>query len=70
MKIAHNQGRSPNVVSHFPYHKELLLKERILKDKFLPLREDPILKRGAKLQKWFYGVGVLNSKKKNVPESK
>ena len=29
MKIVHIQGRSPNVVSDFPYHKELLLKERI-----------------------------------------
>ena len=25
MKIVHIQGRSPNVVSDFPYHKELLL---------------------------------------------
>ena len=29
MKIVHIQGRSPNVVSDFPYHKELLIKERI-----------------------------------------
>ena len=28
-KLVHIQGRSPNVVSDFPYHKELLLKERI-----------------------------------------
>ena len=29
LKIVHIQGRSPNVVSDFPYIKELLLKERI-----------------------------------------
>ena len=28
-KIVHIQGRSPIVVSDFPYHKELLLMERI-----------------------------------------
>ena len=28
-KDSNNQGRSPNVVSDFPYHKELLLKEKI-----------------------------------------
>ena len=29
-KNSNIQGRSPNVVSDFPYHKELLLKEEIL----------------------------------------
>ena len=28
-KIVHIQRRSPNIVSDFPYHKGLLLKERI-----------------------------------------
>ena len=44
-------GRSPNVVSDFPYQKELLLKERIqfapFGSKFFPLREVSILKNDA-----------------------
>ena len=43
------QGRSPNVVKviKYPYHKKLLLKERIRPSgsKFFPLREVPIMKR-------------------------
>ena len=41
-KNSNIQERSPNVVSDFPYHKELLLKERICS---LLLREVSILKR-------------------------
>ena len=47
-KNSNIQGRSPNVVkSDFPYHKELLLKEKFAPSgsKFFPLREVPILKR-------------------------
>ena len=49
IKIVHIQGRSPNVVSDFPYHKELLLKKRThcLESTFFPLREVPILKKDA-----------------------
>ena len=37
------------MVSGFPYHKELLLQEKFAPfgSKFFPLREVPILKRGA-----------------------
>ena len=47
-KNSNNQGRSPNVVSDFPYHKKLLLKEKIhsLWEQILS-RDVPILKRDA-----------------------
>ena len=47
-KDSNSQGRSPNVVSDFPYHKKLLLKEKIhsLWEQILS-RDVPILKRDA-----------------------
>ena len=49
-KNSNIQGRSPNVVigeTDFPYHKELIIKERIHSSgsKFFPLRGVRILKR-------------------------
>ena len=47
-KNSNIQGRLPNVVSDFQYHKELILKERICSgSEFFPLRKVPILKRDA-----------------------
>ena len=48
MKIVHIQGKSPDVVSDFPYHKELVLKERIhsLWEQILSFKRSSNFKKG------------------------
>ena len=47
-KIVHIHGRLPNVVSDFPYHEELLLKERIrpLWEQILSLKRNFTFEKG------------------------